>query len=157
MTSSASHNRPTHEDGLIHGVVVGCCDEQGRWLVIRRSEHVAAPLQVCFPGGAKEHGETERETAVREAHEELGLQVEPLELVWDWLCPYRPLRLFGFFARITGGELTPDPHEVSEAMWLTPEEIVGHPDILKGTELFVEQLQIAAQSTDAANSPTPHK
>lgn len=142
--------RPTHEDGLVHGVVVGCRDDDGRWLVIRRSAHVAAPLQVCFPGGAKEHGETEAQTGIREVREELGLDIELIEAVWDWRCPDRPLRLFGYFARIVGGELQPDPREVAEAMWLTADQVIAHPDVMAGTEHLVARLEAAcnAQAPD---------
>ncbi|MGD0641620.1 MAG: CoA pyrophosphatase [Roseiarcus sp.] len=43
--------------------------------------------QVAFPGGKIDHGETARQTALREAHEEIGLEegfIEPL----GWLDPY---------------------------------------------------------------------
>jgi len=144
--------RPTHEDGLVHGVVVGCRDPHGRWLVIRRSAHVAAPLRVCFPGGAKEHGESFEQAGVREAREELGLDVELIDRVWDWRCPDRPLRLLGYLARITGGDLQPDPREVAQAMWLTAERITTHPDMMPGTELLVAQLERAHRAQADAGS-----
>jgi len=148
--------RPTHADGLVHGVVVGCRDDHDRWLVIRRSAHVAAPGQVCFPGGAKEHGESEEQTAVREAREELGLEVELIERVWDWRCPDRPLRLFGYFARVVGGDLRPDPREVAEAMWLARQEITTHPDMMTGTELLVTELEAAHRAHAARPAQADH-
>ena len=45
-----------------------------------RSQDVAQPGDVCFPGGRIEEGETVVEAAVREAREEIGLEQEDLRL-----------------------------------------------------------------------------
>ncbi|GAB4110171.1 MAG: 8-oxo-dGTP diphosphatase MutT [Phycisphaeraceae bacterium] len=130
----------------MHGVIVGCRDDAGRWLLIRRSANVAAPLKVCFPGGAVEVGETPEQAAVREIREELGLHVADIERVWDHTFPEHPLRLFGFLARSYSGQLTPDRHEVSEILWLTADEAGSHPDAMPRTQDFVTALECAAAS-----------
>ena len=54
-----------------------------------RSATVRQPNEVCFPGGRREHGETPRETALRETWEEIGIPPEeirvlaPLDLMQD--------------------------------------------------------------------------
>lgn len=54
-----------------------------------RSAAVCQPGEVCFPGGRREHGETPRETALRETWEEIGIPPEeirvlaPLDLMQD--------------------------------------------------------------------------
>lgn len=54
-----------------------------------RSAAVRQPGEVCFPGGRREHGETPRETALRETWEEIGIPPEeirvlaPLDLMQD--------------------------------------------------------------------------
>ena len=56
-------------------------------LTLRASDLRAHSGQVAFPGGKIDAGETPREAALREAHEEIGLKerfVEPL----GWLDPY---------------------------------------------------------------------
>jgi 8-oxo-dGTP pyrophosphatase MutT (NUDIX family) len=56
-------------------------------LTLRASDLRAHSGQVAFPGGKIDAGETPREAALREAHEEIGLEerfVEPL----GWLDPY---------------------------------------------------------------------
>jgi 8-oxo-dGTP pyrophosphatase MutT (NUDIX family) len=56
-------------------------------LTLRASDLRAHSGQVAFPGGKIDRGETPREAALREAHEEIGLEerfVEPL----GWLDPY---------------------------------------------------------------------
>ena len=59
----------------------------------RRQRSLAQPIrqpgEVCFPGGRREHGETPRETALRETWEEIGIPPEeirvlaPLDLMQD--------------------------------------------------------------------------
>jgi 8-oxo-dGTP pyrophosphatase MutT (NUDIX family) len=56
-------------------------------LTLRASDLRAHSGQVAFPGGKIDPGETPRQAALREAHEEIGLEgrfVEPL----GWLDPY---------------------------------------------------------------------
>lgn len=138
--------RREHPDGLVHGAVVGCQRDDGRWLLIRRSEKVLAPLKICFPGGGIEIGEPPEEAAKRELREELSADVEILADVWRWKCPDRPLRLYGFHARLLTppDQLRRDPNEVTEILWLTDQEAATHPDRLYGTEFFVQQLQKAS-------------
>jgi 8-oxo-dGTP diphosphatase len=111
-----------------------------RWLMIRRSSIVAAPLKVCFPGGAVERGETLETAIVREMREELGVEVKPLRQCWRWEAPDRPLTLWGWTAELIGGELNPDPAEVAETLWLTADEAVNHPDAMASNRDFVACL-----------------
>ena len=43
-------------------------------------------------------------------------------------------------AELLGAELAPDVAEVSEVLWLTPEEVRAHPDALPSTAPFLEAL-----------------
>ena len=136
-------NRPRQADGRVHGVIVGCRDDAGRWLLIRRSERVVAPGQVCFPGGAVEAGEDRMAAAARETKEELGLDVTLRGPIWRHDFEDRPLVLWGFLATRTAGELKPDPYEVDEVLWLTRVQVLAHPDAMPMTETFVAALEEA--------------
>lgn len=140
--------RPIQEDGLLHGVVVACCHphDPSRFLCIRRSAHVAAPLQICFPGGGVEIGEDYESAAAREMQEELGAKVDQLRRVWQWSCDQRRLLLYGYRARLLTEPdlLVPDPHEVAEVFWLTDEEAATHPQAMATNRDFVEAIRAAA-------------
>jgi 8-oxo-dGTP pyrophosphatase MutT (NUDIX family) len=59
-------------------------DDDGGWSILfsRRAENMAAHSgQIAFPGGAVEAGESLEAAAVREAHEEVGIHPEHVELV----------------------------------------------------------------------------
>lgn len=137
-------SRPVQADGRVHGVIVGCRRDDGRWLLIRRSRLVAAPRRVCFPGGAMEPGEPEDSAAVREMFEELGARVELVGRVWNLSLAERPLTLWGWLAHLANPhELRPNPDEVEEMLWLTAAEIESHIDAMPNTNRFVRALEEA--------------
>ena len=134
-------DRFIHQDGRIHAVAVACEDAAGRWLLIRRSRHVRAPLKVAFPGGTLEEGETQAEAVVREMREELGVEVEPLQAFWSVDFPNRPLTLWAWHARLLSWDLQPCPDEVAEVLWLTPGEATAHPDRTDQMDDYIAALQ----------------
>lgn len=138
----ARPQRPIHPDGRIHGAIVGCRRDDGRWLLIRRGLGMAAaPGKICFPGGAIELGEDPAAAAAREFKEEMGIEVTIIAKVWEHIFdPPRNLHLHGFFGRINGHQLKPCRFEVHEFMWLTTDEVMKHPDGLPRTGEFVKAL-----------------
>lgn len=136
--------RPTRPDGKLYGVIVGIRRDDGRYLVIRRSQHVAAPLKIAFPGGAVEFGEQREAAAKREIGEELGLNVTIGRELWHHQSPDRPLLLWGYESQLADGasldRLTPDPNEVAEVMFLSSKELAEHPDALPYSDEFARVL-----------------
>jgi 8-oxo-dGTP pyrophosphatase MutT (NUDIX family) len=130
-------------DGHLHGVVVACQRADGRWLMIRRSDNVPAPLRVCFPGGALDEGEDQETTLAREMHEELSAIVEPIRCVWHYRWADRPLTLWGWLAKLKSTRLIPNPDEVHEILWLSEAEALRHPDVLPNTDAFLAALRQA--------------
>lgn len=104
---------------IVRGVL-GILRQRGRLLMIRRAADVRIGGVWCFPGGAIETGESEEAALVREMNEELGLMVAPIERACTLRKRAGRLVLFCWTAHITGGELTPNPAEVSDARWVTP-------------------------------------
>jgi 8-oxo-dGTP diphosphatase len=128
-------------DGRLHGVVIAVRREDGRWLCIRRSSTVIAPLKVCFPGGAIEVGESQTSAVIREMQEEVGAKVRPIRNTWRWDKPDGNLTLWGWTADLLSMDLKLDPVEVAEILWLTGDEVAGHPDAMPTNRLFVESLK----------------
>ncbi len=102
--------------------------EDGRVLLVKRG-HPPLAGEWSIPGGVLEVGETLREAAVREAHEETRLTVEPCELlgVYDRLLRDQAQRtlyhyvLVDFLCRRTGGE-PQAAGDADEVCWFTPAE-----------------------------------
>ena len=132
-------------DGHLHGVIVACQRADGRWLLIRRSANVPAPLGVCFPGGGLDEGETQAEAVVREMREELDAEVVPVCCAWQYHAPERRLTLWGWLAELRSDHLVPSLDEVHEILWLTADEIAMHPDVLPRTNIFIASVLQASQ------------
>jgi 8-oxo-dGTP diphosphatase len=103
--------------------------ERGRVVLVKRA-HPPLKDQWSIPGGVLEVGERVREAAVREAREETGLTVEPVELlgVYDRVLRDSSQRvqyhyvLIDFLCRRVAGELTA-AGDAAEARWFLPEEL----------------------------------
>lgn len=93
-------------------------------LLVRRG-HPPAEGQWTFPGGALLLGETIRECAHREAREEIGLELEILEVVEVVDRIFRDAQgqieyhylIVDFLAKVKGGEIKPGD-DVLEAKWV---------------------------------------
>lgn len=122
--AAGRHYTVEMRDGAVHGAIA-VIERQGRLLVIRRAEGIRAAGWWCFPGGAIEPGESAEQALVREVREELGLEVRPLEQLWEWERPDGQLVLHWWRAELTTDdcEWQLHPGEVAEARWVTPQQL----------------------------------
>ena len=76
-----------------------------------------------LPGGFQDFGEHPAETAIREAHEEVGLEVTLTGLIGVYLhtASERDVRQVVTYVGIADGDPVPDPAEVTEWRWVDPE------------------------------------
>jgi ADP-ribose pyrophosphatase YjhB (NUDIX family) len=103
--------------------------ENDRVLLVKRA-HPPIEGQWSIPGGVLEVGELIREAAIREAHEETGLIIEPGELlgVYDRILrnPEKRVQyhyvLIDFLCRVVEGELQAST-DAAEVCWFTREEL----------------------------------
>lgn len=122
-----------HDKRVSYGVAV-LLWRGSKLLLLRRKGSHAAETWAC-PGGWVDFGETARETAVREAMEELGVKVEI-----DDFCTFREetwrerelqsLTLY-FHAHVVEG--TPrimEPDKASELRWVNPRDVDSWPEPL---------------------------
>ncbi|MFF2022265.1 NUDIX domain-containing protein [Streptomyces sp. NPDC058171] len=108
-------------------------DAEGRVLLLKRVDN---GLWTIPTGGVKK-GETVGQAGVRECHEETGLRVEVTGLVGVFSTPdhvivywhgervdevRQPINVC-LRARVTGGEINPEPSEAQEVQWVDPAEL----------------------------------
>jgi mutator protein MutT len=116
---------------LVPAAVACVRDEGGRILLLRRSD---GEDLWGFPGGAMEPDERAADAVVREVREEIGLEVEPVELIGVYSAPefafvypngdrVQPVTLF-FECRVVGGDLQPDQEEVLGARYFGPKDVL---------------------------------
>ncbi len=104
--------------GRVEGANVLATDGEGRILVVKPTYSRGWML----PGGRVERGETPHAAAVRETHEETGLEVA-LERILVVDARRAGNTSFIFAGRVTGGELAPQLGEIAEVGWLSRDEI----------------------------------
>jgi len=126
---------------------VGVLIEEGRFLVIRRSQLVRAPGLICFPGGSIEPGEAADEAVRRECHEEIGLQVQVETHLWSSVTPWGFHLEWFQVSRHVHQQPVPNPQEVAEILWLSPEQLAGRGDLLGGMTAFLAAWQAGRFST----------
>jgi 8-oxo-dGTP diphosphatase len=85
--------------------------------------------------GKVEPGESQESAVARESMEEVGLAVRPVRKVWENITTSGTYRLHWWLAEYVGGELVLDKREVSDARWVTLEEI-DHFKIFDGDREF---------------------
>lgn len=113
-------------------VGVGAVIVRDRRVVIVQRSNEPLKGQWSIPGGALEVGETLRQCAAREALEETGLRVEPIDVldVFDSIYSDPDGRtryhyvLIDFFCRVAGGELH-SGGDAAQACWITREEMAN--------------------------------
>lgn len=115
---SASENTP------VGGVVIR--NENGKYLLAQEKQPKAYGLW-NLPAGWQNPGETLQETAIREAKEEVGFDVELLsdKPLVSMLNDSGDRMLNSFIARVVHGELQVQKKELLDARWFAYEEIKG--------------------------------
>lgn len=109
---------------------VGAIIIEGDRVVLVKRSHPPLQDEWSIPGGVLEIGELVREAAVREAREETGLTVEPLELlgVYDRVLRNAEKRvqyhyvLVDFLCRRVAGDLSA-ASDAAEVRWFQREEL----------------------------------
>jgi 8-oxo-dGTP pyrophosphatase MutT (NUDIX family) len=99
-------------------------------VLTRRAQHLRSHRgEVSFPGGRREPGEGVRDTALREAHEEVGLPPEAVEIVGelDHLQTVSSGSYIVPFVGVLAGrpELVPSPHEVELVLHVPLAELLA--------------------------------
>ncbi len=104
-------------------VVIGAAIlREGRLLGARRTAPVEAAGRWELPGGKVEPGEQPEEAIVREIREELGCEIEVVDLLAD-VVEIRP----GVVLRVAVAELVagePVPHEHDAVRWLNADQLL---------------------------------
>lgn len=116
-------------------------ERDGEFLVIRRAQGIPAGGSWCFPGGAVEPGETQQQALAREVREELGLEIQPVKVVWRWERPDGTLILHWWRALpVDGGfVLRPDTAEVADVRWVSPSRLLQMSPVLESNLAFLRE------------------
>ena len=94
-----------------------------RFLLIKRAKKGMAEDYWCPITGAIEDGETQQQAVVREAKEEMGITVIPVEKVWECYTEDKEYILHWWTVKMIEGRITVNPFEVKEYQWISYEQM----------------------------------
>jgi 8-oxo-dGTP diphosphatase len=118
----------------------------GKVLLAKRTK---PPFQWSFPGGRLEPGESAEEAAIREAREEVSVEIEIVGKAGERevMLPGRRFLISVFAARLVSGEAQPGP-EASETGWFA----VGDIEALDATPGLSDSARLAKRIYLAAKA-----
>ncbi|OGC43275.1 hypothetical protein A2Y85_03275 [candidate division WOR-3 bacterium RBG_13_43_14] len=106
--------------GLAPAVAV-VIKQNGKYLVIKRAKTTAENYW-CPITGAVEPGESQAQAVIRESKEEMGVEVEPIQKIWECPTENKKYLLHWWLAKLITGEFKSAPDEVKDYKWLTAAE-----------------------------------
>lgn len=131
--------------------------EDNQFLVIRRSELVRAPNLLCFAGGTIENGETPEQAIERELIEELNLQGSAIEHIWQSVTNWGTMLEWVLVERHPDSIPIANLSEVAEWMWVTPIDLLRHPQLLPSVPaFFAAWARREFQLPERAGTPDPN-
>ena len=122
---------------VVAGVVI---KKSNKYLLVQEKQERVYGLW-NLPAGRVDVGDTTEETAVKEAKEEAGYDVELVRKLDIWQKTATEPPKHAFEAKIIGGELKYPEDEILDARWFTFEEIKDMKDKLRG-EWILEAISI---------------
>ena len=109
-------------------------------LLIQRAANIRGGGHWAPVSGEVEPGESQEAAVAREAMEEVGLTVRPIRKVWENVSTRGTFRLHWWMAEYVGGELALNAAEVSDARWLTVDEICRLDGTFEGDREFYRKI-----------------
>lgn len=120
-------------------VIVGVINEKQELLVTRYARRNVGAALVA---GYTEIGETIEETVIREVKEETGLSVKNLRYYGSQPWAFSQTILLGFWCEVDGSDVvTLEENELSEAVWLKPENIEDPVDHASLTATMIQAFK----------------
>ncbi len=101
-------------------VAAAIIESDGEILLCQRGRGGNCEFLWEFPGGKIEEGETPTEAVIREIREELGVEIEPRELLTEYEYAYPEKTIYFYFirAKIRSGEIKLNFH--LDTKWIKP-------------------------------------
>ncbi|MFV8783063.1 NAD(+) diphosphatase [Microbulbifer sp. SA54] len=121
---------------------------RGDECLLAQHAHHRHPMFTALAGFI-EPGESAEQALIREVREEVGLEVGALRYVGSQSWPFPGQLMIGFLAEVTGGELRPDPAEISDARWFPR---VNLPEAIPPQQTLSGQL-IRTFAAEVKNEP----
>lgn len=131
-------------------IIIDPNNRGGATLLIKRTERVGDPWsgQIAFPGGHKASSDRDfLETAIREAHEEVGIDLREHELLGQLPLVYartRRVQVAPFVFQLKTGVIVESNEEVAEKFWV-PLSLLDVSEVNR-TEVKVDEGKLSVEA-----------
>lgn len=122
-----------------------------RYLLIKRAKKGEAEDYWCPITGAVEKNETQEQAVIREAREEMGIDVKPIRRVWECFTEDKRYLLHWWFVRVLSDAIEMNPDEVKEYDWVT------YPEMQKIGKMFSADLEFFRETGAVLSESTMKK
>jgi 8-oxo-dGTP pyrophosphatase MutT (NUDIX family) len=131
---------PDTPRSLRHAVVVLIRDGDDV-LMMQRAATDSYPGYWSSVTGSMEPGETQMQACIREAREEVGLEVRPVRKLWESMTRRAHFLLHGWECELVGPRTVKlDAAEVADCQWLPLQEAAGLPLMFSDTRYFLREV-----------------
>ncbi|MBI2211734.1 MAG: NUDIX domain-containing protein [Deltaproteobacteria bacterium] len=120
--------------------IVAVIIKDEKTLLIQRAPTVRGGGYWAPVSGEVEPGESQEAAVAREAMEEVGLTVRPVRKVWENISSRKTFILHWWLAEYVAGELVLERKEVSDARWLTVDEVRRLDSTFEGDREFYRKV-----------------
>lgn len=120
--------------------IVAVITNNNKVLLIERAPTVRGGGYWAPVSGEVEPGESQEAAVAREAMEEVGLTVRPVRKVWENISSRKTFILHWWLAEYVTGDLVLERKEVSDARWLTVDEIRRLDSTFEGDREFYRKV-----------------
>jgi len=120
--------------------VIAVITNGGKVLLIQRAPGIRGGGYWAPVSGEVEADESQESAVAREAMEEVGLTVRPIRKVWENVSTRGTFVLHWWLAEYVGGELMLNLAKVSDARWLTADEICRMDGTFEGDREFYRNI-----------------
>ena len=142
---------------LVVGIGV-IANEKGEFLLSKRRSKIKKWQKWEVPGGIVEFGESVEDTVKREIKEELGIEIEIIDVIdlvfskiWKLKSRIIHVILVGYICKVLKGMPKPNDREVEDIGWFKLDEIKKMP-CLPGTKEFLEKAYEKLKNKNFFNS-----
>ncbi|MBI3061306.1 MAG: NUDIX domain-containing protein [Deltaproteobacteria bacterium] len=120
--------------------IVAVIIKDEKTLLIQRAPTVRGGGYWAPVSGEVEPGESQEAAVAREAMEEVGLTVRPVRKVWENISSRKTFMLHWWLAEYVTGDLVLERKEVSDARWLTVDEVRRLDSTFEGDREFYRKV-----------------
>lgn len=114
----------------------------GKFLLIKRAKKGEAEDYWCPITGAIEKEETQEQTIIREAKEEMGITVKPIKKIWQCYTEDKQYLLHWWYVKLLNDKVIINRDEVKEYRWVHYREMQKIGRMFKADLQFFREIGI---------------